>query len=866
MRKNNVVSFILIILYLVFLVGCQINPFECQHNWSKHLWGGDPTGHYYHCLKCGDKKDEEAHTMTEWIVLEEATEEKEGKQYHKCTICGYEKTIYIPKVEHVHTLIHHEKIIPVCEGVGREEYYECEKCEKCYKTIEAKEEDLIEDLDSLTIYKYHEYSNEFDLELPDTNSFGKVFFFCDCGLCMNYIDIPRISAINTDFYYFETINEGCYSEVYSAYYLKESGIRTSIEEKIGNYVSVELIDSYIKKMKDDGLFDEPIFEIRNFNAHHYMVAMIENPTLYDSGVYQVYCDKCNEVILNNENEQTTVIPAGIDGCYYLEKSISSTCNSNGKAIYNFEYDKLIEHIHENYSHDEYISQRYIDADSVNLPECEVILEKLDHRLEGILINPTINTTGSFELKCTSCSTIYSNTDSKSVEIPLLSDKELFDYVCTATCEEDGVETYSYKQDVLIDLISRTLEVDSNIVNKAIEPFKLDISFDVSAYGHSFSEHKMEIREFPSYENSGVLVFPCDDENCNFLREVTESIYEISIPNVKNDYTYYLKTNCTSTCSSPGTMEISLSEQWIKEVVPTAWTDYNEYIKNDTVTPQLTNFLIDVDVAPHEMLYKIDYELLQATAYCSYGCERKYTLQLPELSSDCYKVQTTEATCVSVEMKLYTVTYSKVFALLQTFDDVPEGISISSFANNITNKFRYRINGEKNPNNHVGTIAFDESYDIVFPRYSKGSDMIGNYAYCCSECHERTYYNFKFSEGTWTKYSSYATRLYVLDGKTYVDPNKYYSFSINIECDKGVIYSEDIVMSTTVSASSKAVFEMATYDFKKNGADAKGFEVYIDNVRYYASKNPVSIRTSLSVVYVTIDFSKGVGNIYIKVVH
>lgn len=67
-------------------------PGESGHNHTyTSVWKYDATNHWHVCSICGEKiaSTEAAHTASDWIIETPATKEKAGKQYKKCTVCGY---------------------------------------------------------------------------------------------------------------------------------------------------------------------------------------------------------------------------------------------------------------------------------------------------------------------------------------------------------------------------------------------------------------------------------------------------------------------------------------------------------------------------------------------------------------------------------------------------------------------------------------------------------------------------------------------------------------------------------------------------------------------------------------------------------
>ena len=50
-------------------------------------WKSDDTNHWHECSRCHDKKDEAAHSTSEWIIDTAATETAEGAKHKECTVC-----------------------------------------------------------------------------------------------------------------------------------------------------------------------------------------------------------------------------------------------------------------------------------------------------------------------------------------------------------------------------------------------------------------------------------------------------------------------------------------------------------------------------------------------------------------------------------------------------------------------------------------------------------------------------------------------------------------------------------------------------------------------------------------------------------
>lgn len=74
-----------------------------EHDFSGE-WEKDATNHWHECLgeDCDEVADSAAHTYGNWTVTTTATEERDGERKRECTVCGYEQTETISKLQHTH--------------------------------------------------------------------------------------------------------------------------------------------------------------------------------------------------------------------------------------------------------------------------------------------------------------------------------------------------------------------------------------------------------------------------------------------------------------------------------------------------------------------------------------------------------------------------------------------------------------------------------------------------------------------------------------------------------------------------------------------------------------------------------------------
>ena len=94
-------------LFLTILLGISVVFFSCKdpevehkHTFSKK-WEIDEYYHWKKC-SCGEIDFVAEHSFGDWQVIKAATEEAEGKQERKCTVCPYTETEVIEKLAHPH--------------------------------------------------------------------------------------------------------------------------------------------------------------------------------------------------------------------------------------------------------------------------------------------------------------------------------------------------------------------------------------------------------------------------------------------------------------------------------------------------------------------------------------------------------------------------------------------------------------------------------------------------------------------------------------------------------------------------------------------------------------------------------------------
>ncbi len=124
-----------------YAILCSVCGYEMEaqlehvHVYSE-TWSKDATKHWKECA-CGAKSEEGEHTAGDWIVDEEATTDKVGKQHKDCTQCGYKmEEEEIPKTcahsftEKIEDTDHYVRGSGADCRTPYQYYYDCAYCDK----------------------------------------------------------------------------------------------------------------------------------------------------------------------------------------------------------------------------------------------------------------------------------------------------------------------------------------------------------------------------------------------------------------------------------------------------------------------------------------------------------------------------------------------------------------------------------------------------------------------------------------------------------------------------------------------------------------------------------------------------------------
>lgn len=104
MKRKSFIAILAIAMVLVLslsvLTACNKNKHEFSSEWKN-----DETSHWHECMtkKHNDVADKADHTFDAGVVTTPATETSEGVLTLTCTVCGFQKTKPIDKLDHEHT-------------------------------------------------------------------------------------------------------------------------------------------------------------------------------------------------------------------------------------------------------------------------------------------------------------------------------------------------------------------------------------------------------------------------------------------------------------------------------------------------------------------------------------------------------------------------------------------------------------------------------------------------------------------------------------------------------------------------------------------------------------------------------------------
>lgn len=104
MKRKSFIAILAIAMVLVLSLAVLTACNNKKHDFSSK-WEYDETSHWHECMtkKHSDVADKADHTFDAGVVTTPATETSEGVLTLTCTVCGFQKTKPIDKLEHVHT-------------------------------------------------------------------------------------------------------------------------------------------------------------------------------------------------------------------------------------------------------------------------------------------------------------------------------------------------------------------------------------------------------------------------------------------------------------------------------------------------------------------------------------------------------------------------------------------------------------------------------------------------------------------------------------------------------------------------------------------------------------------------------------------
>ena len=869
---------ILILSFILLLSSCSIfsgfkteQPSEVlKHEHVFSILDYNENNHFYRCEypDCMEISNETPHTFGDEEIIKEATHTTPGKKIQKCLECDYALNLTISVTDH--TLIHHERVEPTCGKSGLEEYYECSECEKLFKTSEAKEEDLIDNLSTLSLKRTpHNKAGECVYEELDKWGLkGRITCYCECGKPVGSVNLPSFTQSDFDknVYEWKVLPEKCGYARFKSIHVKEEYVRESISDFIELYVNDEvgegLLDSIINKIKENGIFDKKLSEAYyGIQNHTYNIEVIEQPTLDTPGKIRLSCAVCDKVMINDEGSEITNIY--YDSFYINNGSLLPKCESDGYAKYKYDPYYLRTYIQRLYSNDRLVSDSSnsdYNFDDIEFDELIKIFPKLNHDYVLNYTPPTLSSTGLVCISCNNCNGYLTNTSNNEVIIPNITNEEYFNYSTTATCVLDGLETFKYNLDSIKSLINKELGLTIEDINKYIIPSLNDINIEVEAYGHKYDNHVIKVIALPTYDTDGLVAFPCDV--CNAYREIDEDVFEYIIPKY-SDTNEYIHENMTATCNSSGEAKVKLKFSWYRNIKPN-WKDLDEYFVDETITDEINSSIIQIPKVSHIYSSSFNEETYEVAFKCSYSdCtlgENIITIPKTKVVFDSTHYA---GNCMNKSYDDYYINSTKFKAYLEENTNLTSDYFLTYDFKNLCNMIKFRQDGKINYNNHIGDIKYDPLYGISFPKYNSTS---GECRLKCSECKDSIEHTFSFESGYWTFYDTYATRSYNIYGSTLVDTKKYSEFEYRIDVGSGSPNNSNYQLVQTVPIDFDSIITCDLDDFRaSDGGYPSGFEVYIDGI-HYERHDMINYRTSLGVLFLDILYYKGMGNVLIKVLY
>ena len=101
MKRKTFIAILAIAMVLVLSLAILTACNNKKHDFSSK-WEYDETSHWHECMtkKHSDVADKADHTFDAGVVTTQPTEAAEGVKTLTCTVCGYQKTESVPKLEH----------------------------------------------------------------------------------------------------------------------------------------------------------------------------------------------------------------------------------------------------------------------------------------------------------------------------------------------------------------------------------------------------------------------------------------------------------------------------------------------------------------------------------------------------------------------------------------------------------------------------------------------------------------------------------------------------------------------------------------------------------------------------------------------
>ena len=579
-KLNKFFIMLIFFLFCILFIGCGH-----EHQYISNVVAPTCTSEGYteHYCECGEKYMDNIvnkleHMFDEWIIVLEPTDETQGIESRKCTLCEYMEYQDIEKLSHTHTYVE-SKVESTCSKKGYIEYT-C-KCGDSYKE-ELEKIAHIEVIDKgieatctksgLTEGKHCSVCNEVlvaQKEIP--------------ALPHTEVVDPGVAATCTS----TGFTEGKHCSVCNEVLVKQSVIpMLNHKEVVDKGYAATCTESGLTDGKHCSVCNKVIIAQKTIAAlgHKEVVDVAINPTCTATGLTEgKHCSACNTVFVSQE------IIALIPHTEVVDSAISPTCTTTGLTegkhcgVCNgvLVAQKVVEALGHTEAITEGKAATCIETGLTDKKYCSVCDETLEDHVEipaightevvDDKVNPTCTATGLTEGKhCSVCDEVLVAQEI----IAALGHTEVADVKVEPTCTETGLtegKHCSVCDEVLVAQELIAALGHSEVVDTKIEATCTETGLTegkhcsvcdevlvsqeiVASLGHSYGDWAVQT---PATESTtGLEIKECD--KCFDTIENTFTIYDTYFEYILVDNSYYKISSFNNSIFTSDTIVISSS--------------------------------------------------------------------------------------------------------------------------------------------------------------------------------------------------------------------------------------------------------------------------------------------------------------------